>query len=557
MLPGKKYVPEDFLRIAWARKWLIVLPTVVIASATFVWSWYLPDRYHAETTILVVPQRIPASYVRSTVTAELGERLNTISQQIVTRTKLERIIEEFNLYPSERQTRIMEDIVERMRLNDIKINTSSGRGEAASFTVGFESSNPRTAVQVAERLASMFVQENLQERELQADSTSQFILAQLEDARRRLIEHEKKLEDFRQRNAGRLPSQVSSNLQVLQSAQVQLQAIVDATNRDRDRLLLLETGVAESSSGGGRLRTSGRLWLRAEEIDAAKSEENPAGGRNQGDAPATTAAQQLDGARAALRNLELRLKPDHPDIKRAQRIIKELEVKAEAEVAAVPVAPESEAGQSQAGQQSQLDRNLRVQIEAMRLEVVEIRARIENRKQEEARLKERIALYTTRVESSPSLESALTELMRDYSTIQGQYQTLLGKAEDSKLAVNLERRQIGEQFKIIDGARLPERPISPNRPQINLMGLFAGLGLGLALAALREYRDTTFKTDDDIVTSLALPVLAVIPLMITTRERRRIKRRRLLLAISGSVASLLLIAFVVVWKLQLVQDWVR
>ena len=191
MLPGKKYTPEDYLRIAWIRKWFIVIPTLVIAAATFAWSYTLPNRYRATTTVMVIPQRVPESYVRSTVTANVSERLQTISQQILSRTRLERIIEEFKLYQEERQTLIMEDVVEQMRL-DLKLNIASPRrnDDASSFTISFESDEPRTAMLVAERLASMFVQENLQDREVLADSTNQFLQAQLEDARRNLVEHE-------------------------------------------------------------------------------------------------------------------------------------------------------------------------------------------------------------------------------------------------------------------------------------------------------------------------------------------------------------------------------
>jgi hypothetical protein len=166
--------------------------------------------------------------------------------------------------------------------------------------------------------------------------------------------------------------------------------------------------------------------------------------------------------------------------------------------------------------------------------------------------------HAGRVQAAPSLESQQTELMRDYTTLQDGYTTLLRKSEESKIAVNLERRQIGEQFRILDGARLPERPVSPNRLRINMMGLFGGLAIGLALAALLEYRDTTLKSDVDIVTSLALPVLAVIPIMTNATERRSIRRRKLLMAGAASVTCMLVAAAVmVVWRLQLVERWLR
>jgi hypothetical protein len=163
-----------------------------------------------------------------------------------------------------------------------------------------------------------------------------------------------------------------------------------------------------------------------------------------------------------------------------------------------------------------------------------------------------LAAYAGRLEAAPQLEAALTELMRDYQTIQDQYTSLLKKSEESKLAVNLERRQIGEQFKIIDGARLPERPTSPDRLSMNLMGVFAGFAVGLALVALLEYKDTSFKTDDDVVTALALPALAVIPKMISSAEARRLKRRRIVLGLSAaSATTVLVVVAVAAWRFNL------
>jgi polysaccharide chain length determinant protein (PEP-CTERM system associated) len=478
------------------------------------------------------PPARAAEFVRSTITDTVAARLNSISQQILSRTRLERLIEEFNLYERERETMLIEDVVAQMR-RDIRIDIVQPRGrgrnqDASSFTVGFESSNPRTALQVTERLATMFVQENLEGRELLADSTSQFLRSQLEEARRRLVEHEAKLEEFRRQNAGRLPSQLQSNLQMVQTTQQQLQANADAANRERDRLLVLETSIAEAAT--------------------AASEAGPAAF---GDGATGTAAQQLESARAALRSMELRLKPEHPDIIRAKRTVAELETKAEAEALAAAVSPTS-LPLAVPGERGRTDRLTGMQIEAR-----EIRARLETRKQEDARLQRLMASYTARLEAAPGLESELTELMRDYATLESQYTNLLSKSEAANMAVSLERRQVGEQFRVIDAARLPQRPTSPDRRRINLMGLMAGLGLGLALVALLEYRDTRLRTDEDVVISLALPVLAVIPLMLTSAERRQMRRRKLLLGLSGSVATVLVIAVILAWRMQILQAWVR
>jgi polysaccharide chain length determinant protein (PEP-CTERM system associated) len=536
MLPGKKYTPEDFVWMAWRRKWLIAIPAVLAAVGTFVWSYQLPDRYSASTTILVVPQRVPEAFVRSTITVDVAERLQAITQQILSRTRLEQIIQEFNLYREERETMIMEDIVEQMRTRDIKVDVASPRRrgqDASHFAVKFESSQPRMAMQVAERLASMFVQENLQDRGVLVDQTNQFLQAQLEDARRRLVEHESKLEAFRQRNAGQLPAQAGSNLQMMQMTQTQIQANIEAANRDRDRLSGIDAAIAETIGN----------------VSQAPAERTvPAG------VPTGTPAQQLEQAQAALTNLERRgLKPTHPDVTRTKRVIADLEIKVaeaatrQAELASLAM-PEKAVN---------VPASVASKVTALRLEADRLRKSLETRKSEDERLRGLLASYNFRLEAAPKLESELTELMRDYQTLQTQYESLLRKAEESKLAVNLERRQIGEQFKIIEGARLPQRPISPDRTRMNLMGLIAGLGFGIALVGLLEYRDTTLKTDDDIVVSLALPVLAVIPAMMTQAERRRAKRKRLLLAASASFVFVLAAGAVAAWRMNLLTDWIR
>jgi len=534
MLPGKRYTPDDILRIAWKRRWYIAIPLLLIASTTAVVAMFLPNRYQASTSIVIIPQRVPENFVRSTVTADLSQRLSIISKQILSRTRLERIVQEFNLYENERRgSFIMEDIIEQMRTRDISlnVNASGGRDASSSFSVSYQSPDPRTAMRVTERLASLFVQENLEDRELLADQTNQFLQVQLEEAKRKLIEKEDALKQFRMRNNGVLPDQVTANLQMMQTAQMQLQGVLESNNRDQDRLTILERNLAEAAA-------------------AAVPVVVPSG-PSSGEPFAGTAVQQLEIARANLRTLELRLKPEHPDIGRAKRIISELEAKAEAEALNQPLSAQTSASVV-------VDKAAQARIENLRNDIQELRQRIASGKREAARLQETAQGHAARVQAAPALEAQLTELMRDYTTFQEGYTSLLRKSEDSKIAVNLERRQIGEQFRILDGARLPERPISPNRGRINLLGILAGLGVGIGLVALLEYRDSSFKTDDDIVSTLALPVLAVIPIMKNAGERRAERRRRMLLAASASIGCMVIAATVMmVWRLKLVEAWFR
>jgi protein tyrosine kinase modulator len=500
MLPGKSYNPEDILRIVRTRIWVLLVPFALVSAATALIVHGLPDRYRSETVILVVPQRVPEEYVRSTVTTRIEDRLQSLVQQILSRSRLERIIQDFDLYADERRTGIMEDIVETMR-RDIGVNILPGE----AFRISYTGANPRTVTRVTERLASLFIEENFRDRAVLAEGTNQFLEAQLEDARRRLIEQEKKVEAYRKRFAGQLPSQLESNLQVLQNSQMQVQAILESINRDRDRRLVLERQIAD-------LEQQGQAAL----VIAAPA---PA------DASANaTPAQRLAAAKATLATLQLRLKPNHPDILRLNRLIRDLENKVEQDAQDTPVSAE-------ATDLSPAETARRRRIAELNLEMQLLDRQIDEKQNDQQRLRAQIASYQTRVEVAPTRESEMTELTRDYQTLQDMYKSLLSKKEESSIAANLERRQIGEQFKLLDPARVAEKPYSPNRPRLTFIGMAAGLAIGVLFVALMEYRDKSFKTDEEIMRVLSLPVLAVVPVMLTQAEQRWAWRRRLLLGL--------------------------
>lgn len=531
MLPGKKFSPEDLLSLGWKHKWLILVPFVVVTVATFAISSFLPNVYFSQTLIQVIPQRVPESYVRSTVTAKVEDRLQSLSQQIMSRTRLEKIIQEFGLYAKERENGIMEDVVEQMR-RDITVDI--GR-QTDAFRLGYKASDARTAMRVTERLATLFIDENLRDRGVLADATSQFLQAQLDDARKRLEEQESKLEVFRKRYSGELPSQMQSNMQVIQNTQLQIQALVESTNRDRDRRLMLQ-------------RLHGDLVTDLATAPQASATASAPGGDPAASAN-LTAAERLEAARAGLRGLELRLKPEHPDVVRLKRNIAELERKAQEEEAQQPLSP---TGLEIPRATTPVEVQRQDRVKQMEAEMESLDRQIAFKESEERRLRSQVSSYQARVDAVPGLESEWIALTRDYETLQKTYQDLLTNSEESKVAANLERRQIGEQFRVLDPASLPERPVSPNRPQINSGGAAGGLILGLLLVGLMVYRDNSLRTEPDVLSVLALPVLAVVPRVTTALERRQMKRRRLLASIA--VASVVLLGVVgAVWKLDLWQ----
>jgi polysaccharide chain length determinant protein (PEP-CTERM system associated) len=523
MLPGRKYTPSDIINIAWRWKWLIVVPWVLTSIGAVLYSRSLPDVYRSTSLIQIIPQRVPTSYVQSTITSSMQERLPALQQQILSRTRLERIIQDFALYQEERQSgQLMEDIVNNMRN---RVGVASVKGDA--FQVSFTSDNPRTAMRVTERLASLFVEENLRDREVLAEGANQFLDSQLDDSRRRLLDHEKKLEDYRREHAGELPSQQQALLQGLGGAQGQVQGLIESINRDRDRRLVLERTIVD---------------LEAEAAIAPAVtgvEELP---------PNAPAAARLEQARLQYEALELRFKADHPDMQRNMRVIRELEAKAAQEALATPVSVAGRPAGVSPREAARLGR-----LADTRASIAAIDATIADRQATVKKLQAASSDYAKRLDAIPTRESEMIAMTRDYGTLQGGYTRLLTKSEDAKVAANLERRQIGEQFKVIDAARLPERPFSPDRQRLNLMGIGGGLAIGLALVALIEFKDSSFRGEDDVIAYLALPVLATIPAIVTKADRRKAKKKRFRLMVAGVVTAGLAVGALVAWKLNLLQ----
>ena len=481
MLPGKTYTLQEILQMIRRRWWLVTAPLVVGLSIGIVAYKLMPVVYKSETLITVVPQRVPDSYVRSTVTARIEDRIPAISEQILSRSRLERIITEFDLFKEQRARMPLEDVVQIVRAS---VHVDPVGKE--SFKVSFTSAEPATAQKVTERLASLVIQENLRDREKYADSTSQFLESQLDEAKRRLVEQERKLEIYRREHQGTLPTELQSNMQAIANAQMQLTQVSQSINHDRERRLLLERQIGDARS--------------PDPIPPLATGPN---GQSLDD-PQLSATQRLGIAKANLEVMKRHYTPEHPDVKALERQIVELTARAEQE-AKLPQ-PIKPASPSEIARQRQL-RDLQGDMEILDRQIATSVA-------EEARLKRSIGDYQARIDVVPTRETELVALTRDYNTLQESYKGLLEKQEDSKLAANLERRQIGEQLRIVDPASMPERP---SNQQMRLAALggstLGGLLLGLLMVGFLEFRDSSFKTEEDITRVLALPVLATIPVM--------------------------------------------
>lgn len=509
---------QDYIAIGMRRKWYIIIPLIAAVFISFGVYKFLPKIYKATTLILVQPQRVPETYVRPTITASIGERLNTISQEILSRTRLEKIIQEFNLYPDLRKKAPMEEVVERMR-KAVEVNVQqrpSGRERETqnTFTISFEGEEPTTVMMVTNKLASLFIEENLKVREMQAESTSAFLTKELSNIEEQLIKKEEEIRKFRQRHMGQLPQQLDANLRILERLQQQLKTTNDGIKAAEDRIIILQSQIEQ---------------LKRPEPPPPSPEQASEGGQSQlmitreviPEDPLVTQWNQL---KRDLESARARYTENHPDVINLKRKIAQIEPKAkeilkkkeemmaeqerEAAARAQSLPSPRTAGRQSVRQVDPLVERLLMQYteqyNAALLEAKRLR-------EEERNLKEQIRLYQLRVEETPKREQELLLLTRDYDLLKANYQSMLDKKIQAQMAESLERKQQGEQFKILDPARLPEKPVKPDRNKILLIGAFVGLISGLGLAWFRETMDQSFHTEADLESYLNLPVIAVIP----------------------------------------------
>ncbi|HQZ37468.1 MAG TPA: GNVR domain-containing protein [Vicinamibacterales bacterium] len=528
MLPGRKLTPIDLLQIARRRAWLILLPPAITLFAALLYSSRVPNLYQSDMLVAIDPQRVPDTFVRSTVTLPTDVRMDAISVQVMSRTSLERIIEALGLYPEQRQLMPMEDVVALMRKNiEIELERTDGNGREGphAFHVRFTHPDPNVAAIVTQQLGTLYVTQNVQDRSARAESTNRFLETQLGEARQRLEEQEHRLEAFRQRHGKELPTQMQTNMQAGMNAQMQVQSMVESLARDRDRKQLLE-----------------RLYRDAADTPLPTPAATTQAGAPGGGLPADASAQQqLAAARAALASLELRYKADHPDVRRAKQLIATLEPEALAE------AKRGTSGGSGGTSEAELRR--RERLGQMTAEIESLSRQIAFKESEERRLRDETSEYQRRIEAVPGLESEWVALTRDYETQQVAYKDLLAKSGASRVALDLEEQQIGEHFRIVDPAGVPVHPLPSMRLKINAGGLVLGLMLGVGIAALLEFKDASFRTEADILDVLGLPVLANVPFIETAAANLQRKRRTVLLSAVGAVC--LVSAFYVTWTLKL------
>ncbi|MFQ5900232.1 MAG: GumC family protein [Thermodesulfobacteriota bacterium] len=478
---------NDYIDILHRRKFLLIVPLVVGVGIAVLISLKMSPMYRSTTTILVERQKVSESYVKSTVVFDMKEKLRTLKAQIMSRTRLEKIIEEHGLYyydavmvPNKFINKLLfrfgikkkpptrEDIVNRMR-KDINIVTKGND----LFQVSYIGPEPDVVMRVANALASMFIEENLKVREQRAEGTSEFLIGELEKAKQELERREADVRAFKEEYVGALPGQLDANLRTLDRLQLELQTINDAIKSANDRKILLE-----------------------EQLSGQSDESNPLVRQ------ISPLERELIDLRNTLSSLRVTFKDNYPDVIIVKNRIKEVK--------------KLLSNNNDRSDEDSKDGGLSVSIrnpqeQRLRAELHLINSEIKTRKDREIRIKRQIKEFERRVEETPANEQLLITLQRDYGIMQDNYKALLEKKLNAQLSENMEKRQKGEQFRMLDPANLPEKPYGGQRMKVRLIGLAIGGGIGFALIFLVEFLNPAFHKPEDFLEATDIPVFAAIP----------------------------------------------
>jgi polysaccharide biosynthesis transport protein len=529
---------EHFVRLIYHRKWLVLSVFGLIAGGTAFYAESLPNIYQSETVILVDPQKVPESYVKSTVTGDIHNRLGTLSQQILSATRLQKIIDTLNLYPEERKKNIpREDIITKMRseITPGIVGDWGGSQDLQAFKISYRGKDPRLVAQVTNELASLFIDENIKVREAQATGTTEFLENQLQDTRKVLEDQETKLRDFRLKHVGEMPEQQSADLQLVGQLQAQLQLEGEALSRAE-----LQKNMYESM-----------MTQTAPVVDTDSPEELPVKPEAAGQAatvPPLVNIVSADKARLAV--LLKQYTPAHPDVRRLTKKIEDEEAQLAADdaaqaAAAVPVPPPTEATANPAQVNRTVSKRRPPPVSThfnpiLQSQLKAIDAEIEKHKAEQDRLSKSFASYRQKLDQIPVREQEIAGLTRDYEMSKAHYAGLLDRELSAQTATQLEIRQKGEKFEVLDPAQPSERPISPRRMFYDAAGAIFGLGLGLVMALATELLGMSITGAQDISDASSLKVLGIIPVIETQRDRRTRHRRLVLAGASATFATLVL-----------------
>ncbi|PYU19436.1 MAG: lipopolysaccharide biosynthesis protein [Acidobacteria bacterium] len=482
-MPNQKELSfEDYVAILRRRRWLIIVPAVLGAIVGYALSLALPARYTSHTVVLVEQSIVPDSYVKPVLSEDLNQRLASMQEQILSRTRLQHLVEQFGMYKEDVGKVPMEVLVARLQKSiTVKpLNPTQGTQptELPGFNVDVTLGGAWLAQRICTEITSMFMQQNLRLREQQAEDTTQFLGAQLEEAKAKLDEQDAKLADFQSHYVGELPENEQSNLTLLMGLSTQLEAATQAVNQAREEKAFAESMLSQQVAA----------W------ESSQKGQNP-----------ETLEQQLAKEQEQLLSLRGRYTDEYPDVVKLKDDVAELQTRIQ-DAAAKRQNEPSEPGRKALSIEPPEIQQLRAHLHQAELAAVQ-------KESEQRHLQQQIGTLQGRLQSSPKIQQQFKSLTRDYQTALEFYNDLLKKRNESQMATDLEHRQQGQQFRVLDAPSFPERPSFPNRPLFGLGGLGAGLIVGLGLVQFSEWHDKSMRSRHDVEIYLRLPTLAQISLM--------------------------------------------
>jgi len=525
--------PADVAEILRRRKWVILFSFLLILFGTTVYCVLTPDIYRSTAKLLIIPPTVSKGMVRSTADVNTRDRLAIIQQDVLSRTRLLGVINEIGPGKLSGTGMSAEATVNFMRERiTVDINRNDDRS-INTFDLSFENESPVVAREVASRLASFFIQENIKSREEITQETAKFLSAQLADTRQQLEAQEERIKNYKLRHGGELPQQEQANLSQLQRLQDQIKNNNDSIARLQDRKVFLESQISNMESN----------------LQAAESQDPWDTAGSGGAAGPGKLFAELASARRKLEDLSQRYTPLHPAVVQARWEVEQLEAKIAALRRAARNSPDNSAagtnasdldsGSGRTGWERGEIRRLRQQVAGIDLDIVAL-------KREKSAALKNIDEVQRRVERLPQREQELVSLTRDYDNLKKSYDELLEKKLQANISENLEEKQKGERFQILEPANLPGTPVKPNRLKILWLALAGSLAIGVGGALGLEILDPTLRGSDDFKSFFDLPVLASLPVIQDDRYRRRKALRRA--AVLGGLVSILgaYVAFLVI-----------
>lgn len=506
---------KDVVRIIRRRRWGLILPALAVLLLSVLLVLVLKPVYRSTSTILIEEQEVPPEYVMTTLTSYAEERLNAINERIMSTSNLLDIINRFNLYADKRDKWTTEEMINQMRKKDIKfktvtadvINHRTGTPTEATiaFTVSFQGENPRTAQQVANELASLYLEENMKMVDQKTQGITQFLDQEMQSVQSRLVGLDKEIAVYKGKNPRSLPELLQFNLQALDWNERNESELKDQLRSLQDKESYLKTQLAA---------------VAPDSMDQDK--------------------EQLKELRAALINLKTMYSDRYPDVIKAKAAITELENKIK-----------SRGGKPVGGKPDNPS------YIALAAELASVQSEIKSTKSQIGQLDEKQTDYRRRLEISPRVEEGYQDLVAERNNVQAKYDDLMKKSMEAKVAQGLEKRQMGERFTLIDPARIPEKPVSPNRPVILFIGLMLGIGSGVGTAALQEASDRSVRNSEDLMAAFPFPVLAEVPEIVTLQDELR-KKKRFRIILGATAVSLVAIALAInFFVMDLYVLWVR